>query len=720
MIALAKRTEHGPLLLTQHGLDVACCLEALLEEPVFAARVSAALGAPLDPVTRERLLLLAFLHDLGKASTHFQARIRGERDRGGHLSEVVALVMDHPDLARRVHLDRIEGWGAGLEPVLAALLAHHGRPITSDPVPRDVWARAGRYDPSAELARLGSAAERLFPDAFGDGPAFRFPAPLQHLFTGLLTIADQVGSMESYFPMGRADLNREVTLLRARTAIKAIGLSGASLREKLTESSDEQLFGWSADTALRPAQRLIRDLPADIPLLLLEAETGSGKTEAALLRFRTLLEAGAVDALYFAVPTRTAAVQLHRRVDRATRNLMGCEAVLAVPGMLVSGAAAGAPLPGFRVRWDDDPSGAVAEARWSAETGRRYLAAPVAVGTVDQALLSGLGARWAHMRGAGLSRSLLVVDEVHASDAYMTSLLKGALDAHLRLGGHALLMSATLGSAARSRLLGTRLADRDEGAPYPALSWAERGAARHLPVPDQSRVKRVRMRASPLLRSPDAIARVAITAARAGARVLVIRNTVRAAGELFRAVRDLDPDAPLLEVNGIQTIHHSRFFAEDRRRLDAAVEAALSPSGPSRGVIVIGTQTLEQSLDIDADLLITDICPVDVLLQRLGRLFRHALHHPGPSPAGDLACGRRGGEELPQPPPAREGAPCLPFRDRGDPDRASARSRTLRSGLGDREDVPGGGGGGHREMGLLPAGGALVDFLPGGPGRGRV
>jgi len=628
MTAIAKRTDDGTLPLTQHGLDVACCLEALLEQPVFEARVSAALGAPLDPVTRERLFFLAFLHDLGKAAAHFQARIRGERDRGGHLCEVVDLVMTRPDLARLALLDRIEGWGAELEPVLAALLAHHGRPISADPVPPDAWAPSTAYDPAAELAAIGAAAERLFQTAFGDGPRFRLPAALQHLFTGLLTLADQVGSMERFFPMGRSDLNRKVTLLRARTAITAIGLSGASLREKLNDLSDEQLFGWSGDAKLRPAQRLIRDLPTDIRLLLLEAETGSGKTEAALLRFRTLLEAGSVDSLYFAVPTRTAAVQLHRRVDLATRRLFGTEAVLAVPGMLTSGAASGTPLPGFRVRWDDQPERAVAEARWSAETGRRYVAAPVAVGTVDQALLSGLGARWAHMRGAGLSRSLLVVDEVHASDAYMTSLLKGALDAHLRLGGHALLMSATLGSAARSRLLGTAVRDRNPDAPYPALSWAERGAAHHLPVPDRGRPKRVLMRASPILQSPDAIARVVVEASRAGARVLIIRNTVRAAAALFDAVRDLDPAAPLLEVNGVQTLHHSRFAAEDRRRLDAAAEAALSPSGPSRGVIVIGTQTLEQSLDIDADLLITDLCPVDVLLQRLGRLFRHDRPRP--------------------------------------------------------------------------------------------
>jgi CRISPR-associated endonuclease/helicase Cas3 len=628
MTAIAKRTDQGTLPLTQHGLDVACCLESLLEEPVFEARVTAALGAPLDPVTRERLLLLAFLHDLGKASAPFQARIRGDGDRGGHLCEVVALVMDHPDLARRVHLDRIEGWGAGLEPVLAALLAHHGRPITADPVPRDAWETSPSYDPVAELSEIGAAAERIFPAAFIAGDRFRFPAPLQHLFTGLLTIADQVGSMERYFPMSRADLNRPATLVRARTALRAIGLSGVAIRENLTGLPDQRLFGWPDGTELRPAQRHIRDLPPDIRLLLLEAETGSGKTEAALLRFRTLLEAGEVDSLYFAVPTRTAAVQLHRRVDLATRRLMGAEAVLAIPGVLGAGGATGTALPGFQVRWDDDPAGAVAEVRWSAETGRRYLAAAVAVGTVDQALQSGLGARWAHMRGAGLSRSLLVVDEVHASDAYMTSLLKGALDAHVALGGHALLMSATLGSSARSRLLGAAIRDRNPDAPYPALSWAERGAERHLAVPDQTRTKRVRMRASPILQNPVAIARVAVDAARAGARVLIIRNTVRAAAELFDAVQDLDPAAPLLEVNGVRTLHHSRFAAEDRRRLDAAAEAALSPAGQSRGVIVIGTQTLEQSLDIDADLLITDLCPVDVLLQRVGRLFRHERHRP--------------------------------------------------------------------------------------------
>ncbi|KQM68053.1 hypothetical protein ASE75_04155 [Sphingomonas sp. Leaf17] len=70
-------------------------------------------------------------------------------------------------------------------------------------------------------------------------------------------------------------------------------------------------------------------------------------------------------------------------------------------------------------------------------------------------------------------------------------------------------------------------------------------------------------------------------------------------------------------------MHHGRFAPDDRRLLDAGVEAAFGKQRTAAGRILVGTQTLEQSLDIDADLLITDLAPMDVLLQRIGRLHRH-------------------------------------------------------------------------------------------------
>jgi CRISPR-associated endonuclease/helicase Cas3 len=244
-------------------------------------------------------------------------------------------------------------------------------------------------------------------------------------------------------------------------------------------------------------------------------------------------------------------------------------------------------------------------------------------------MLAGLRVKHAHLRGAALNRSLLVVDEVHSSDTFMTEILGELLEGHLAAGGHAMLMSATLGSRARSRLLGVPLPEIEAAiaAPYPAL-WS-RGIGQPETEPADGRAKAVSMAALATM-DPGETAQQAIAAARQGARVLVIRNTVTAARATFDAVIAAGAADLLMQVEGGPALHHSRFAAEDRHLLDRAVEAALAPmkDRQPKGVIVVGSQTLEQSLDICADYLITDLCPVDVLLQRIGRLHRHDLHRP--------------------------------------------------------------------------------------------
>lgn len=231
----------------------------------------------------------------------------------------------------------------------------------------------------------------------------------------------------------------------------------------------------------RPVQASVGGVDPHEKLLILEAETGSGKTEAALWRFAALFEANEVDALYFAVPTRAAARQLHARLTDAVRRMFvsAPEPVLAIPGQRVAGDAVGTLLPGFEVRWDDDTA---PPARWAAEHETRYLAAQVAVGTVDQVMLAGLCVKHAHMCGSALSRALLVIDEVHASDAYMTRIQHNIARAHLDLGGHVMLMSATLGAAARGLWRGEPpgLLAQASATPYPAI-WTGDGC---LPVPD--------------------------------------------------------------------------------------------------------------------------------------------------------------------------------------------------------------------------------------------
>lgn len=507
---------------------------------------------------------------------------------------------------------------------LAAIFAHHGRPV---PAPREGEAnsayRALRwYDWTVEEAVMGRALLAWFPEVLSAKPPVPTPAFL-HFFCGLLNLADWVASDRRAFPFEpsfRPDYWK-TAVERAFARIAEIELTTSP---PLRGPAEWSLI--SDYLVPRPAQQAVGGLPSNERLVLLEAETGAGKTEAALWRFAKLIEAGEADALYFAVPTRAAAHQLHRRVNAALVRMFDVppEAVLAIPGLAVAGEAKGTRFPDFTVLWDDTQQN---PARWAAEHAARYLAARVAVGTVDQVALGGLQVKFAHLRGTALSRALLVIDEVHASDPYMTEIQVGVSDAHLAIGGHVMLMSATLGAAARRKWLREEPSDMatDAGLPYPAV-WTSKGM-REIP-PDPAGMKSVQVEAHAGW-SGEQAANLAVGAASLGARVLVIRNTVKRAQETFAACKRVAPDW-LLAVNGIPTLHHSRFAAEDRALLDGAVERAIGKDSRIGGKIVIGTQTLEQSLDLCADLLISDLCPIDVLLQRIGRLHRHKR----PRPAG--------------------------------------------------------------------------------------
>ena len=337
-----------------------------------------------------------------------------------------------------------------------------------------------------------------------------------------------------------------------------------------------------------------------------------------------------MDGLYFALPTRAAAGQIHERVKQFAADLFPERfrppVVLAVPGYRPDADANGVELPAYKVWWDSHYDN---ERPWASESPKRYLAAQIAVGTVDQAMMGALKVKHAHLRAACLARNLLVVDEVHASDTYMRRILKALLDAHLGTGGYALLMSATLGSAARRQWLGDRrdlaLGDAVE-TPYPAVSVASTDGESIIAVGGNNREKIVGVAAEPVMDDFGAVAEQALQAARGGAKVLIVRNTVDYAIDTQRAVEESASDSDrglLFALGDTPTLHHGRFGAGDRRLLDRAVEAQLGKDRAAGGVIVVGTQTLEQSLDIDADMLITDLCPADVLLQRIGRLHRH-------------------------------------------------------------------------------------------------
>jgi len=635
------------LPLVQHSLDVAAVFSALVELPTIHRRLEVSAGTKLDNVQKQRLAVLALLHDVGKANLGFQKKAFDKTLRAGHIRELAVFFSDENLQARLVQALEAEtlcGWFDPPESALAFLTAawsHHGKPQTFEHTQAAnhktlarYWQADGPLDPFQAIADLLQAAKSQFPAAFGqDAPPIPATPALQHRFAGLLMLADWLGSHRHFFPLQTLEEARPRRKPDgAELALRAVGLDSRHWQTQLADNKADfkQRFGFEP----RGLQTHLDELSTEDEqsrLLIAEAETGSGKTEAALARFFRLFAAGEVDALYFALPTRVAARELYQRVDATIARLFPNPdnrppTLLAVPGYArIDNVAVERLLPDSQeTLYQDDEGQARRERLWSAEHPKRFLAATVAVGTIDQALLSALQTPHAHLRSVCLDRSLLVVDEVHASDPYMRRLLHGLLDHHLGLGGHALLLSATLGSRARAAFTKT-----DEpgfaaaiAAPYPAVT-DKSGVPQPMPG-EATQGKPVRVELRPCLETPESLLPDIAAALKAGARILVVLNTVGRAIALHqRAEAEPDISPYLFQCAGIIAPHHGRFAPVDRELLDEAVTKTLGKNSPAGARLLIGTQTLEQSLDIDADLLITDLCPMDVLLQRIGRLQRH-------------------------------------------------------------------------------------------------
>jgi CRISPR-associated endonuclease/helicase Cas3 len=504
------------------------------------------------------------------------------------------------------------------------------------------WTPRANLDPRAGAEDLLSRCRTWFPHAFeADGGALPDGPSFSHAFAGLVTLADWIGSDRRFFPFSEPEDGDRMAVVRvkAREAIAAMGMDFplASRMDVLKRDPFARIA--TAGYRPRPAQSAILTLPRDAQgsITILEAETGSGKTEAVLARFVSLFESGLVDGLYFALPTRSAATQMHRRVREAVQRAfsMPPAVVLAVPGYLRVDDASGEKLPRFEVLWPDQDR--FRFRGWAAESPKRYLAGCIVVGTIDQILLSSLMVGHAHLRASALLRHLLVVDEVHASDAYMTRILEHVLARHLDAGSHAILLSATLGGESRTRLLhplarasAPGLADA-EVAPYPLLTHrAETEWPLAVASDGDGRIIDVATR--PWLSDPDALANETLTAGMRGAKVLVIRNTVNDCVKtqlaLERAAAAKSGQHVLFTCAGVAAPHHALFARPDREALDNALEIGMGQKRQEGGCVLVATQTVQQSLDLDADVLFSDLCPADVLLQRLGRLHRHTRPRP--------------------------------------------------------------------------------------------
>ncbi len=618
--------------LVHHMIEVGAVAGALWDRVVARAiqrNVRELLDVERDGM-RKLLAWLASLHDVGKASPAFQAKyqpaIAALQAAGLHVEAQGSAPAHHSAIGHAVLLDELPRLLAAPPRVVRGLAAvlggHHG-----------VWQRVPPDIPGWELGdRAWADVRRELVDAL----TAIFAAPLpQHwppddrslntfltTLAGLVTMADWLGSMSDCFPCRRGPSELAVYLAAAAAQVDAA--VQRLLPGRLPEAGDcatfERMFPFAPNEMQRAAIDLAgrMDEPA---LVIIEAPTGCGKTEAALYLAERLRATQSGAGTYVAMPTMTTSNQMHRRVSAA---LHSARPDVPLRPLLVHGQAIWQAAP--PVVTSDEAGGAVDPMAWFLPR-KRSLLAPYGVGTVDQALLSVLPTTHFYLRLYGLAAKTVVFDEVHAYDTYMSALFERLLGWLHALGSSVVILSATLPAATRRRLLDAYgapgVAAQADASVYPAVTWRCGAASGAIPLEAAGQERDVSLR----WLARDALLDDLRARLREGGCAAVICNTVGRAQDTYLAIKEAALVAPeelyLFHArypqtwrDGIETRVLGRFGKERRRQ---ATERA----------ILVATQVVEQSLDLDFDDMLSDLAPIDLLIQRVGRLHRH------PRPAGE-------------------------------------------------------------------------------------
>ncbi|HET8789607.1 MAG TPA: CRISPR-associated helicase Cas3', partial [Modicisalibacter sp.] len=393
-------------------------------------------------------------------------------------------------------------------------------------------------------------------------------------------------------------------------------------------------FGHRQDIIPTPLQRQseLAELPPGPQLFILEDATGAGKTEAACILAQRLLASGHGEGLYFALPTMATSNAMYARLGNLHRHFFSTQSQPSF--VLAHGArelnedyarALGKAQPGDRNYTAAEHSASSQCNHWLADSRKKALLAEVGVGTIDQALMGVLPFRHQSLRLYGLARKVLIIDEVHAYDMYMQELLQGLLSYHARQGGSAILLTATLPKRMRQSLSNAWCAGLEvesaamQKSDFPLMTQVCRDGYQETPVASRMEVTRD-VEIDWLAQEEQAIETV-LAAVERGQCVAWVRNTVDDAVRAFEAIRARHPESSRC------LLFHSRFVMADRQRLEASVLERLdkeSTPDARRGQVLIATQVFQESLDCDVDLMISDLAPIDLLIQRAGRLQRHS------------------------------------------------------------------------------------------------
>ena len=644
-----------------HMLDVAAVAEQLiLRRPQLARRLAGQLG-----LSQKRLAslvaFLAGLHDLGKISLPFQCKnlhhwpteILG--DLGG------LQILSSPNhwectaglLQKESTIEILKTYFPIMNDFtqLVALVAgHHGRAPSSEILQKQL---SKKIVPPA-CTKAATEIAKFFAEKFISKPILELNetslARISFALNGLITVADWVGSDTTYFPFPEETPKIEGLEKywkhaqgQAKLALIQKGLAGATPVNHPSYSS----LQLPCVGNLRPMQSAMEgvDVSGNPQLFIIEDTTGSGKTESALLLAARLMAKGCAEGIYFALPTMATANAMHGRLSNIYSNFYSSGDN--EPSIVLAHGKAKLARKLTELRQSTQSQDAESTnaycAAFIADSRKLALFADIGIGTIDQAFLSVLRKRHLTLRQFALSNRVLIVDEAHAFDSYMGEELKTLLRVQAMNGGSAIVLSATLPQAKRSefaqafvnglpptRQVGSGYAAQIvseiidlQSQSYPLLTRIGAEGASEIEVAFDNRLART-IKVEPIV-TREATIELALKAASQGAAVAIICNAVDEAIGVYNKLAEVRENAEKL------MLFHARFTVGDRMTIEQKVLKLFGKDSTQEnrhGNILVATQVIEQSLDLDFDLLISDLAPIDLLIQRAGRLWRHMTKRP--------------------------------------------------------------------------------------------
>ena len=602
-----------------------------------------------------------YVHDIGKATAVFQNVItknsiyfqKRYKDIGIDITEFNGKIYGNDETYRHEYLGESILVNYGCPKGIASIIgAHHGKPYCIQKYSTKKLLKLRKYYLNGY--EKADSDEKIYAKDFWENQRkYIFMEGLkesgykdvseiedvsistQIILSGLLIMADWIASNEELAPLIKRD--EDIESIQYPERINAIW-DKLSLPERwmptelfMSDDDFEERFGFTPNIIQKDVIKAV-ETSITPGLYILEAGMGSGKTEAALAAAEILASKFHCEGIYFGLPTQATANGIFGRITSWAEKQSNDEGIKTAIELAHGSAFLN---PEYRdidyqnIKNGNDTqrnkcieSGLIVH-KWFKDNRKKNLLPTFIIGTIDQLISSALQEKHFMLKFLGAAGKVVIIDECHAYSAYMNGSLDRTIEYLGKLGTPVILLSATLPVKRRKELIKAYCGKEEftkeeneitDNKKYPLLTYTQGDMV---------------LQKAPMLNNQDVTVDIEKRKSEEVEDILkdklscggcagVIMNTIKKAQDMATRLQSAFPEKKVILI-------HARFTGEDRTRLENEVLSAVGKrSTPdTRDVIVVGTQVLEQSLDIDFDVLISEAAPMDLLLQRIGRLHRH-------------------------------------------------------------------------------------------------